>query len=275
MNVILSPLSKAKSEAPRSVFRPPATLIRSVPPPKKPLTAAATPWSPAKESGPHHQPHSTTGVKPQGLPKPPAPLHSTPPLNATDGPVAAPVAAPQINGARAPPVALGQSPGVRPVVVAALSPDELTLPASTTAGQGAAALSVSFTPVSDQNSVFTPEAIATGVYTAEMLNALRKDAGHTPRRILAWILDLYRATPLLRVPPHLLLAVEEPGIDDALLERGFALGSNLKVVKRNRPVRQIQHKVMSILSRVTPQKYQDLQKELMELPLKQTDENEL
>ena len=276
MNAVISPLSKARSDAPRSVFRPPVTMLRSVPPPKKSLTAAATPWSPPKD-GTHQHHHQQLHSKLTGPPKPPAPLHSTPPLNAVDAPSSSPSHVTGMGGtARAPPAALGQSPGVRPVVVAALSPDELTLPAAST---GAAALnnplSVSFTPISDQQSIFTEEAVATGVYTVDMLHALRKDAGHTPRRILAWILDLYRATPVLRVPPHLLLAVEEPGIDDALLERGFALGSSLKYVKRSRPVRQIQHKVMSILSRVTPQKYQELQKELMELPLKQTDDNEL
>lgn len=247
--MLTSPLAAARRDPPRSTFRPPSVLLRSLPPQTTRkmggLTAAAAPWTP---QGTKAAP-SLTG------PKPPAPLLSSPQLQPAPNAVS-------------PPPALGNSPALQPAAIRSRS-DMPPISIEASPLSIASSPLLARTPLSASTSIITDEAVESGVYTYEMLQALRNDCSHTPLRVLNWVVKLYRSQPTLKVPPHLVLTVDEPIVEDAagLLSR--------PTVVRRRPVRQVHHKVMSILSRVTPQKYPELQKELLELPLKQTTDAEL
>jgi hypothetical protein len=249
--MLASPLAAVRQETAPSKFRPPTTLLRSVPPQsrKAGLTAAAAPWTP--------HPSKTVATAPQNSgPKPPAPLHSSPPLQ------------PAHVNTVAPPAALGNSPALQPSAIRTRDGlPALSLEASPLSIASSPLLAT--TPLAASKQMITEEAIESGVYTFDMFQSLRHDCAHTPFRVLNWVVQLYRTQPTLKVPAHLVLTVDEPIVDDTagLLSR--------PTVVRRRPVRQVHHKVMSVLSRVTPQKYPELQKELLSLPLKQTTDMEL
>ncbi|CUI14573.1 Hypothetical protein, putative [Bodo saltans] len=248
--MLASPLAAARQDTVASTFRPPMTLLRSVPPQsrKTGLTAAAAPWTP--------QATKSNAVAPShNGPKPPAPLHSSPPLQ------------PAQHNTVPPPAALGNSPALQPSAIRSRDLPTLTLEASPLSIASSPLLAT--TPLATSALVITEEAMISGVYTFDMFQSLRHDCAHTPQRVLNWVVQLYRTQPTLKVPPHLVLTVDEPIVDDA-----SGLMSRPTVVRR-RPVRQVHHKVMSVLSRVTPQKYPELQKELLTLPLKQTTDTEL
>lgn len=246
--MLASPLEAARRGSQRSEFRPPATIVRSSlkTMSSSGLTAAAAPWSPTTS-----RPAKPENISANG-PKPPAPLHSTPPLN----PVATSVVPP--------PAALDSS---------LLSRAPGSIESHTALSNQLSPLTCT-TPISTSKNFMTEAAIESGVFTYDMMMSLRKDCSHTPRRILNWAMELYRATPMFKVPPHLTLTLNEPLVEVDSSDRGTSLfgGGSRRPV---RIVRQIHHKVMSVLSRVTPQKYVELQRELFELPLKQTTDAEL
>lgn len=110
------------------------------------------------------------------------------------------------------------------------------------------------------------ESARTRHYTAEEFFAFKDERCHTPGAVLEWAINKYQESHL-PFPVHLALAIKES--DD---ER--ALGGQCKK-GRMRAVRQIHHKVMSILSRITGSKYDSLRDEMMELPLRQSSSEEL
>eukprot|EP00796_Vickermania_ingenoplastis_P001026 gene1026-614_t len=127
------------------------------------------------------------------------------------------------------------------------------------------------TPVSTVFHAISDAAAARRVYPVHMFLSARKDASHTPHGILQWCTKQYRETPTLKVPPHLALSLHEAS--EAPSARGV-LGTNA-ASSRARSTRQLHSKVMYILSRITPQKYNELLDELLQLPLRQADDAEL
>lgn len=218
-----------------SVFRPPK-FFKSAPPHKKTLTATARPWYPTS---------TATAVAEKKPVAPPRPI-------------------------LAPPTALGLSPDLKPKS----SPSLPLLSDITPATPVSSPFSPLSTPVHAFSHTFTDEATAARLYPVDMFMSVRKDAAHTPHGVLRWCVRQYLEIPSLKVPPHLQLSMSEVAASDDGIIRG-ALGSGLKVKPRAKPVRQVHHKVMSILSRITPQKYTDLLDELLQLPLRQMDETEL
>ncbi|GET87189.1 hypothetical protein, conserved [Leishmania tarentolae] len=170
----------------------------------------------------------------------------------------------------APPTALGQSPDVKPKSAPALPP----LTDLQTHNLQSSLFSPLSTPVHTFFHTITEVATAARVYPVEMFMSVRKDASHTPHGVLRWCVQQYLEVPTLKVPRHLQLSMSEVLNSEDGISRG-ALGSGLKGRTRAKPVRQVHHKVMSVLSRITPQKFTELLQELMQLPLRQTDESEL
>ncbi|KAG5482785.1 hypothetical protein LSCM1_06815 [Leishmania martiniquensis] len=170
----------------------------------------------------------------------------------------------------APPTALGQSPDVKPKSAPVLTPlADLSMDSTQ---------STPFSPLSTPVHTFfhtiTDVATAARVYPVGMFMSVRKDASHTPHGVLRWCVQQYLEVPTLKVPTHLQLSMSEVLNSEDGISRG-ALGSGLKGRTRAKPVRQVHHKVMSVLSRVTPQKFTELLQELLQLPLRQADESEL
>ena len=170
----------------------------------------------------------------------------------------------------APPAALGHSPDMKPQAAPELSPLMVMSPDSSISGP--------FSPLSNPVATcfpsFTEEATEARVYPVDMFMSVRKDASHTPHGVLRWCVQQYLEVPTLKVPTHLQLSMNEVLNSEDGISRG-ALGSGLKGKTRAKPVRMVHHKVMSVLSRITPQKYAELLEELLQLPLRQTDEGEL
>ncbi|KPA73265.1 hypothetical protein ABB37_09978 [Leptomonas pyrrhocoris] len=169
-----------------------------------------------------------------------------------------------------PPTALGNSPDTKSQAAPKLSPLAVMSPQSSV-GSPFSPLS---NPVHTCFHSFTDEAAEAKVYPVDMFMSVRKDASHTPHGVLRWCVQQYLEVPTLKVPKHLQLSMSEILNSEDGVNRG-ALGSSLKGKTRAKPVRMVHHKVMSVLSRVTPQKYGDLLEELLQLPLRQTDEGEL
>lgn len=130
------------------------------------------------------------------------------------------------------------------------------------------------TPVLKFFHSFSEEATEERVYPIDMFMSVRKDASHTPHEILKWCVRQYLEVPSLKVPAHLQLSMSEVASSDDGITRG-SIGCGLKSKTRSKPVRQTHHKVMSILSRITPHKYNELLMELLQLPLRQSDDAEL
>lgn len=170
----------------------------------------------------------------------------------------------------APPAALGQSPDVTPKNVPALAHLSEVSPQTPQSSP----FSPLSTPVHTFFHTITDVATAARVYPVEMFMSVRKDASHTPHGVLRWCLHQYLEVPTLKVPTHLQLSMSEVLNAEDGISRG-ALGSGLKGRTRVKLVRQVHHKVMSVLSRITPHKFTELLHELMQLPLRQTDEGEL
>ncbi|KAK7196577.1 Eukaryotic translation initiation factor 4 gamma type 1 [Novymonas esmeraldas] len=170
----------------------------------------------------------------------------------------------------APPTALGLSPDVKPKSAPTPAP---LLDMSPQSPQSSPFSPLS-TPVHISFHTITEVAAAARVYPVEMFMSVRKDASHTPHGVLRWCVQQYLEVPTLKVPTHLQLSMSEVLNSEDGISRG-ALGSGLKGKTRAKPVRQVHHKVMSVLSRITPQKYGDLLEELVQLPLRQADETEL
>ncbi|RNF08321.1 putative eukaryotic initiation factor 4a [Trypanosoma rangeli] len=164
-----------------------------------------------------------------------------------------------------PPQALGQSQCLEPDV------DCATLPPMSSSS-GFPLLSAEVNVFSHK---FTEEATNRRVYPTEMFLSARRDAAHTPYGVLRWVVRQYLRIPSLKVPPHLQLSLHGTTEQDDGLTRG-TLGCSLKgSTKCRKPVRLTHHKVMSILSRITPAKYNVLLEELLLLPLRQVDDAEL
>ncbi|KEG13937.1 putative eukaryotic initiation factor 4a [Trypanosoma grayi] len=163
-----------------------------------------------------------------------------------------------------PPPALGQSPTLTP------SLEDIDLPPVSSCS----AISPLSTPVSTCFHRFTQPASEERVYPMDMFMSVRHDAAHTPYGVLHWAVKQYLQIPSLKVPRHLQLSLHEVVSPNDGVTRG-ALGSSLKGRARAKPVRLTHHKVMSILSRLTPVKYDALRDEMMLLPLRQTEDAEL
>ncbi|KAG5509037.1 hypothetical protein JKF63_06044 [Porcisia hertigi] len=170
----------------------------------------------------------------------------------------------------APPTALGQSPDVKPKVAPVVAP----LTDMPTQSPQSSLFSPLSTPVHTFFHTITEVATAARVYPVGMFMSVRRDASHTPHGVLRWCVQQYLEVPTLKVPKHLELSMSEVLNSEDGISRG-ALGSGLKGRTRAKPVRQVHHKVMSVLSRITPQKFTELLQELMQLPLRQADEAEL
>ncbi|AIN96731.1 eukaryotic initiation factor 4a, putative [Leishmania panamensis] len=170
----------------------------------------------------------------------------------------------------APPTALGQSPDVKPK-----SAPMLTLLTDWAMQSPQSSLfSPLSTPVHTFFHTITEVATAARIYPVEMFMSVRRDASHTPHGVLRWCVQQYLEVPTLKVPTHLQLSMSEVLNSEDGVSRG-ALGSGLKGRTRAKPVRQVHHKVMSVLSRITPQKFTELLQELLQLPLRQADGSEL
>lgn len=116
------------------------------------------------------------------------------------------------------------------------------------------------------------------VYTRAHLNALRLSSNRfCPPKLAEFLLqEVYKETTgkaLTKVPQHLILLTQPPA-PTYPTERNAAFGANV-VASRLRQVKEIHQKVMSVLSRVTPNKYEPLKQELLELPLRQTTDEQL
>lgn len=114
----------------------------------------------------------------------------------------------------------------------------------------------------------TPQAEVTAQnsHSLQTVLSLRSDTAHTPFGILKWCIKQYTDYPLLKAPSHIpTLTNGEP--------RGL-IGSHFKGT-RVPAVRQLHSKVLYILSRITPQKFNELLDELLQLPLRQSDDAEL
>lgn len=228
----------------KSVFRPPK-LVKSLPPHKKTLTATARPWYPTSGTTAAAVAPVTAAAAEKRQLAPPRPI-------------------------LVPPTALGHSPDTKPQAAPELSPLAIMSPHGS--------LSSPFSPLSQPVHTcfhsFSEAATAARVYPVDMFLSVRKDASHTPHGVLRWCVQQYLEVPTLKVPKHLQLSMNEVLNAEDGVNRG-ALGSGLKGKSRAKPVRMVHHKVMSVLSRITPQKYNDLLEELQQLPLRQTDESEL
>lgn len=240
----------------KTTFRPPATLVRAVAPRAAAPSTGSSLAAGAKPYVPSSALAATTAAKTTGGPKPPAPLAlaSTPP----SGPLAA---------GGTPPPALDVSPPhsslQRP-------------PAATTSSDASLSSVYTLQPPSltTSKTIITPEAIESGVYTIDMFVSLRRDCCNTPLRVLNWAVDHYKQFPMHKTPAHLVLTVREPTVDEEADARS-GLGSLVRSRRPLRTVKAIHQKVMSILSRLAPSKFAELQKELNDLPLKQTNDEEL
>ncbi|CAD2221826.1 hypothetical protein AGDE_08684 [Angomonas deanei] len=172
-----------------------------------------------------------------------------------------------------PPTGLGSTPKSAPVT--GPPPPLLT---DLDCGSPTASMGTPFsplsTPISAFSHTFTDQATAARVYPIDMFRSVRHDASHTPHGVLRWCLFQYSENPILKTPTHLQLSMNEiiSAKDGAV--RG-TLGSAVKGKHRQLKVKKIQHKVLSVLSRLTEEKYTALLEELKQLPLRQCDETEL
>ncbi|PWU87902.1 Eukaryotic translation initiation factor 4 gamma 1 [Trypanosoma cruzi] len=165
-----------------------------------------------------------------------------------------------------PPPALGQSPCLKP------TPSCANLPPVGSSSSSFLSLGADINACSQK---FTEAATEKRVYPPEMFLSARRDAAHTPYGVLRWVVRHYLHIPSLKVPTHLQLSLNETDETDDGLTRG-ALGCSLRGGRtRAKPVRLTHHKVMSILSRITPAKYDVLLDEMMLLPLRQLEDTEL
>eukprot|EP00758_Cryptobia_borreli_P001401 Tbor_TRINITY_DN2210_c0_g1::TRINITY_DN2210_c0_g1_i1::g.2775::m.2775/K03260/EIF4G; translation initiation factor 4G len=112
------------------------------------------------------------------------------------------------------------------------------------------------------------ESRRTRKYDPEDFESLRSDCCHTPIPVLAWLVRLYHKEPNMRRPAHLKLLIDE--LDDSDI-----FGGCCKAKTRHRATRKLNQKVMSVLSRITAEKYNELCNEMLELPLKQSTTAEL
>jgi hypothetical protein len=130
------------------------------------------------------------------------------------------------------------------------------------------------TPITAFSHSFSEEATGVRVFPVEMFLSVRKDAAHTPHGVLKWSLRQYQEVPTLKVPAHLHLSMNEVTNCEDGVTRG-AMGAGLKGKTRLKPVRHVHHKVMSVLSRLTEEKYAPLLNELLQLPLRQLNDADL
>lgn len=129
-----------------------------------------------------------------------------------------------------------------------------------------------FSPVNTIFHRISSHASKERVYPVDMFLSARKDASHTPHGVLQWCKEEYNNTPSLKVPTPIMLCMRE-----RLGAKSFC-ASNEKTEKSPRIVRrgqQLTSKVLSILSRLTLSKYEELRREFFELPLMQSDDEDL
>ncbi|KAG8348086.1 putative eukaryotic initiation factor 4a [Trypanosoma vivax] len=233
------PLTLARTEALRpSMFRPPSLRMKVIASSKTALTPTAAPWYP-KKNGTHAE-KVENGCS-----------NNVHPRHANETRLVAPVA-------------LGQSP-------ARGSTQEVGFSASMCTRNLFSPLML---PLPRVPSAFTQAATESRVYSVEMFTSVSHDAAHTPFGVLKWAVKHYLRNPTLKVPSHLQLSLHVATEGANPLWRG-ALGSNLRTGSHAKSVRLTQHKVLSILSRLTPAKYELLVDELKLLPIRQVDDAEL